>query len=195
MMPRASWWIGLVVAALCGCERRQPAAAPSAVRTEGESLRISYVRAPRIVIEAEDGVVTAPMAVFEDAHCGGGKYVLAPEGPDHKEISIGGDVAHRIKIDEAGEYSLWFRVRFSGPCGNSLGVFLDGEEVGTVEDAVFDQWHWVPLQGRRITLSAGEHQLVVANREDGAACDQIALTTDPDWRPVAIEVAAGGSGR
>jgi len=184
---------------LWGCDRQSPSGKAPEMQAEGQWLRITYATAPRIVLEAEDGVVTPPMDVFEDSDCGGGKYVLAPEGPNHEEISVGGDVTHRIQVDEAGEYMLWLRVRFSGACGNSLGLFLDGERLGTVEDALFERWHWLPLRGRRLPLSAGEHRLVIANREDGAACDQVLLTTDPDYRPAGIETAsvapAAGSDR
>ena len=37
--------------------------------------------------------------------------------------------------------------------------------------------------------TSGEHVLVLTNREDGAAVDQILLTQDPDYRPTGIESA------
>jgi len=151
-------------------------------------LTVEYDIPASILMEAELGQVHEPVAVFEDAAVSGGKYVLAPEGPDNKEISIGGDVACRFSVAEAGEYKLWLRVRWSGACGNSVGLTLDGADFGTVEDSVYDVWHWVP-SGRRFRLAREKHLLVIANREDGAAVDQVLLTQDWDYRPTGIETA------
>ena len=185
-LAMAALWVG------AGCERQTepgPEPEPQAANAGSNAITIEYEVLPSILLEAESGAVKAPVKVFEDAAASAGKYVLAPEGPDHKEISIGGDVSYRIVVAEPGEYVLWLRTLFSGACGNSLGVLIDGQDVGKVEDAVFDQWHWVPLRGRRFTLAAGEHSLVLTNREDGAACDQILLTQDGDYRPAGVEAA------
>jgi len=191
---------GVLAILLCvGCDRPsnesarpQPAPAPAAGR-----ITVAYADDARIVFEAESGMVKAPMAVIESGDCSGGKYVLAPEGPEHKEISIGGDVTCAFEVKTPGEYTLWLRVHFNGACGNSLGLLLDGVELGVVEDAVFEKWHWTPLRGQRPNLAAGAHTLVIANREDGASCDQVLLTRDPDLRPTGIETAtpaASGGG-
>ena len=179
----------LVLVALCaGCEKQPDhgtAPTPDAARGP-DQLTIEYEVRPSILIEAEVGEVHKPVAVFEDASASGGKYVLAPEGPEHKEISIGGDVAYRFRVKEFGEYRLWLRAKWSGACGNSVSVTLDGGDFGTVEDPVYDVWHWVP-SNRRMRLSAGEHMLIIGNREDGAAIDQILYTQDSDYRPTGIE--------
>ena len=151
------------------------------------SISIEYEVLPSILLEAESGAIKSPMKVFDDKGCSGGKYVLAPEGPDHKEISIGGDVTYKFSVKEAGQYVLWLRTNFSGACGNSLGIRLDGRDLGKVEDAVFEKWHWVALRAQRPRLTAGTHVLVITNREDGAACDQVLFTQDAEYRPTGIE--------
>jgi len=176
--------LGLVL--ICAaCERSQePGQSPFGNTAH---LTIEYMVMPSILMEAETGTVTAPVEVFEDEAASGGKYILAPEGPDHKEISVGGDVACQFNVAEAGEYLLWLRAKWCCSCGDSVGIMLDGVEAGTVQDSVTGVWHWVALQRRRLDLSVGDHTLVLTNREDGAAVDQILLTQDREYRPMDIE--------
>ena len=174
----AMWFTG------CGGDADEwPAEVAQSVPTKRPAVTIIEEQAVSILLEAESGTVESPVKVFAEEGVSGGKYVLAPEGPEHKEISIGGQVSYRFEVVNAGRYTLWLRTRFSGACGNSLGVMLDGQGLGTVEDAVYDKWHWVPLRGARADLKVGSHVLVISNREDGAAWDQVLLTTDEEYRP------------
>lgn len=193
-------WVMLTVCVLCGAvwfagcggdADEGPAEVAQPVPARRPAVTIIEEKAARVLLEAEEGTVKAPVEVFEKEGVSGGKYVLAPEGPEYKEINIGGHVMYRFEVVNAGGYSLWLRTRFSGACGNSLGVMLDGQGLGTVEDAVYDKWHWVPLRGARVELKEGSHVLVISNREDGAAWDQVLLTTDEEYRPGGIEKNEG----
>jgi hypothetical protein len=173
--------------AACSDEPAGPGEQPPAGGEPTATIRVHEPEpAHSILLEAEAGKVAAPMAVFEDAEASGGSYVLAPEGPEGEEINVGGEVVHVFHAPEAGAYALWLRTRFSGACGDSLSVALDGLPVGTVQDSVYGAWHWTPLSGRKLDLAPGEHVLVVGNREDGSAYDQVLLTADPDERPAGI---------
>ncbi len=178
-----------LLAGACGCDGSGSGGAgtsPEAGERPGR-VEIRYEIMPSILFEAEAGEIEAPVALFEKSDCSNGQYVLAPEGPEHKEISIGGEVTYRIRADEPGMYTLWLRTRFSGACGNSLDVLLDGAPMGTVEDGVFEAWHWTPLRARRLRLDDGPHLLTIVNREDGSAWDQVLLTQDKDYRPDGVE--------
>jgi len=167
------------------------AASDAATATPKKGGLISIARdiRPSILIEAESGAIHAPVVLKEDKDASGGKYVIAPEGPNHEEISIGGDVTYKLHVTEPGDYSLWLRANWCCGCGNSMNLSLDGEALGTVEDSVFKTWHWVKLQKPLRKLTAGDHLLVLGNREDGSGVDQILLTQDADYRPTGIESA------
>jgi len=178
----------ILVVVSIGCKRETPpvpAGVNAASATEG--LTIEYETLPSILFEAESGLVAAPVALYDDAEVSGGKYALAPEGPEHKEVSIGGAVTYAITTPESGEYVLWLRAKWSGDCGNSLGITLDGQDLGEVGDAVHEKWHWVRLIRKKLKLAGGAHTLTVANREDGSAWDQVLLTRDENYRPAGIE--------
>ena len=174
-----------LVAGACGCDGSGAGGAgtsPDGGERPGR-VEIRYEILPSILFEAEAGEIEEPVALFEASACSNGQYVLAPEGPEHKEISIGGAVTYRIRAAEPGVYTLWLRTHFSGACGNSLDVMLDGAQMGTVEDGVFETWHWTPLRARRLRLDDRPHLLTIKNREDGSAWDQVLLTQDRDYRP------------
>ena len=176
--------------ALSGCKRETAPVPPDGTASNaGGELTIEYEILPSVLFEAESGLVTAPVALYDDAEASGGKYALAPEGPEHEEISFGGSVAYTITAPENGAYVLWLRAKWSGKCGDSLGILLDGRDLGEVGDAVHKQWHWVRLLLKTLTLTGGTHTLIVENREDGSAWDQVLLTRDEDYRPAGIETA------
>jgi len=177
-----------LLALLAGCERQAatPSSTPTTTLKKG-SLTIEYEVVPSILMEAENGQITAPMTVFEDHEASRGKYVMTPEGPAGEEINHGGEVVYRLDVAAPGEYVLWCRARWAGACGNSLDILLDTAGQGFVEDPVYEVWHWVALR-RKLKLDAGEHFLVIGNREDGSAVDQVLLTQDPDYRPTDIEL-------
>lgn len=185
--------IALAAFLLSACERKPAPAQPAAAAPNPDRsartgrVTIEYDVRPSILFEAECGEVRAPVQLFEDSAASGGKYALAPEGPDHKEINKGGDVTYTLQVPEGGEYVMWVRAKWSGACGDSLGVLLDGSALGAVGDSVYETWHWVRLGRRKVQLAAGEHSLVITNREDGSAFDQVLLTQDPDYRPTGIE--------
>lgn len=177
------------VLALAACEKAAPPVPPPTPTTTltAGTISIQLDVRPSILIEAESGEVRAPVVVREDAAASGGKFVIAPEGPEHAELSVGGNVTYRLHVAEPGRYTLWVRGNWCCSCGNSVSVSLDGGKAYDIEDAVLNKWHWVELQGHRPELTAGDHLLVVSNREDGAGWDQILLTQDPDYRPMDIE--------
>ena len=89
---------------------------------------------------------------------------------------------------------LWCRVWWNGECSNSFTVKIDDQPPFLFgEDATYKTWHWVRYPVSRtakpIDLTAGDHSLVLLNREDGVRIDQILLSSDKRFVPVDIEKA------
>jgi hypothetical protein len=190
----------MVLALLVGCEKPPSNAPVQQPEATGHTASITISRAvlPSILMEAESGKIDAPMEVFtDDADASGGAYILAPEGPNHEEKSIGGGATLKFEAQEPGEYTLWLRAKWCCDCANTVNIIVDGIEQGSVGDSTLEVWHWVPLTlkedkstvHKRINLSAGPHLLAILNREDGAQVDQVLWTQDDDYRPSGIELA------
>jgi len=151
------------------------------------NIQIEATTAPRIVLEAEAGTIQAPMEKRKDENASGGEYVEAPEGPEHQELSIGGSVTLPFKVTAPGNYELWLRVWWCCSCGNSLDLKLDGEDLGYITNNNLRVWQWMRCPKGPFTLSAGEHVLVVGNREDGSRLDQVLFIADSEYVPAGIE--------
>lgn len=92
--------------------------------------------------------------------------------------SLPGFLKFKVKVPEAGQYKLWGRVLWPDGCGNSFFVCKQGRPNQILgEDGTYDSWHWVELQGPKLTLAAGVNTIEVHNREDGVILDQLQITT------------------
>jgi hypothetical protein len=167
----------------------------------------------RLVCEAEDGKVEAPMQVFTDAKppagtdgpkgASGGKYVETPEpteidpATNKKKELLGGSTTVTFDIPADGKYCIWLRVWWRHSCANSFAVQRDddAQNVDTVTDNTEGRWHWVAI-GKSIfeptpfRFTKGQHAAKVISREDGSVLDQVLIVDDPDYRPVGPERAA-----
>jgi hypothetical protein len=150
----------------------------------------------KICFEAETAKTTeSPMAVYTNG-CEGasGPYLEIPEGAGNPPKLNAGKAEYQVNIPKDGAYVLWCRVWWNGECSNSFTVKIDDQPPFLFgEDATYKTWHWVRYPVSRtakpIDLTAGDHSLVLLNREDGVRIDQILLSSDKRFVPVDIEKA------
>ncbi len=133
--------------------------------------------------------VTPPLA-------SGGAYIHTPwtDEADAKrsvepDAKTRGQCVLQLSIREAGEYTIWARVRSAGadvPKSDSFFVRVDdGEEIAWHMPGSRD-WTWgkvtsgVPHTAVTFTLKAGKHQLTVKRREPGAQMDCLWVTAAPE---------------
>ena len=141
-----------------------------------------------ILLEAEEAAVEKPMVIQNDNvapekseifHASNARYVLLPDESGKGE-EVGGKVKFKFEVDKGNKYRLWARVNWHDGCGNSFTVVMDGgPNLVLGEDCTYKTWQWVTIAGKEgeFRLAKGEHMLEFKNREDGAALDQILLTT------------------
>lgn len=121
---------------------------------------------------------------------------------------VGGAMAvlgYRVNVPAAGRYYVWVRAYSTTSEDNGLHFGLDGKwpESGARWQTVQKNgWHWdcaqrtekvhtgVPMQLWLDVEKAGAHELLLSMREDGAEVDQLALTTDVNWRPDGLKGSA-----
>jgi len=142
------------------------------------------------ILEAEDGAVEAPMEVRLDdgayademLRASDGKFVLLPDKVGKGE-EVGGKVKLTFTVDSPVKCMLWARVNWLDGCGNSFYLSVDGGPKLTFgDDGTYKHWQWVTIRGAEgvFRLGKGSHTVEFLNREDGAALDQVFITTNLD---------------
>jgi hypothetical protein len=141
-------------------------------------------------LEAESGVLTAPMTVALDTAASGGQYVHVPNAKNIVTDPItqpGGQVTYAFTVP-AGTYVIWGRVRAANGGDDSFWVSIDGGPFALWEIPV-GSWVWDQVNNRNVadpvlfSLAAGTHTLVVKQREDGARLDRLLITSDLAFVP------------
>ncbi|MCH8218438.1 MAG: hypothetical protein IH892_16895, partial [Planctomycetes bacterium] len=146
--------------------------------------------------EAESGAITAPMQVFSDSPtASAGEHIGTENGIGNQNGNPPADgvATYSFNVPEDGVYRLAFRVIITGG-SDSFWVRIPGMVTNTTNHASGwvrfngiqpgDRWHWDEVHSWEpdesfqlvdFTLSAGTHTLEVAQREDGALLDAIAV--------------------
>ena len=146
----------------------------------------------------------------------GGAYieVLPDTRRSHEDKLINGEnfthqggamavLSYPVKVSTPGRYYVWVRAYSTNSEDNGLHFGLNGEwpESGARWQTVRkDGWHWdcnqrteeahtgVPMQLWLDIETAGDHEILMSMREDGAEVDQIILARSPEYRPAGAEV-------
>ena len=153
-----------------------------------------------VLVEAESGTETSPLAAATDA---GVTYISCPSYPASGTASI------PLNIPVADEYHVWCRIRGGTESSDSIYISMDNT---TVEDIFHfyaapnpltgsrnSGWVWkkifIPpassppptattvLVPRVYSLSAGNHTFRFRGREQNAQVDRVVFTSDPTFVP------------
>lgn len=146
--------------------------------------------------EAESGTRGPTMMLFDDVGglgASGGQFIGTEDGSgeDTGAVQMDGIATYSFSVNQAGVYKLMARVGDFG--GNSFHVRIPGSVINTTgfQDGWIawnfdspDELGWRTLadynDGNQVvefTLSAGEHTLEIARREDGAFLDAITIVS------------------
>jgi len=196
-----------------GQARPEQPAAPAAKPAQKADIEIGDLDmgpSVKIVLEAENGKIEPPMAVFADAKppegvdgpqgASAGKYVETPEPVEvdpetgkRKELH-GGSTTLSFTVPNDGKYYVWLRVWWRHGCANTFSVQPDGDK--NIDDKVTDNtykaWRWLavgrtPFEPGPFEFKKGEHTLKLTSREDGSVLDQVLVVDDPEYRPTGVE--------
>jgi hypothetical protein len=142
-------------------------------------------------LEAESGVLTAPMSRASDITASGGQYVHVPTAATVTDptTQAGGQATYTFTLP-AGTYVIWGRVRAATTGDNSFWVSIDGGSFALWNLPVGSSWVWDRVSSAGVadpvlfSLGAGTHTLVVKQREDGARLDRLLVTSDLGFVPL-----------
>ncbi len=156
-----------------------------------------------IRIEAESGVITAPLITRNDTSASGGAYLVYPNPQ-----AAAGSTVYTFEIKKSGTYYVWTRSLTPGQTGhNSWTVSVDGAASFTYDvfqNVRSNTWAWDLLSERgsgtpdlpqfdpkTYNLAIATHTLVFEGRAHDTRLDKILITSDPNYTPQGKE--EGGS--
>ena len=145
----------------------------------------------KIVLEAEDGTLTAPMVRAKDTKASNGKYIWVPNGKGNVSDSLnpGGQAVYSFSVPTSGNYQIWARVVANNIRNNSFFVSMDYGASIAWHTAIGakNTWIWDHVMDKNdpnslsFYLDAGTHTLVIKQMEDGTKLDSILITTQSGW--------------
>ena len=147
--------------------------------------------------EAADSI-TAPMQIYDELRASGGQYIGTDEGSGDEDITppVYGVATYNFTVPE-GTYKVLLHVIAIGG-SDSFWVRIPGAasdpeistNTGWIKFNVIDPgdtWHWDEVHHNvaenlvvKFTLSAGEHTLEIARRDDHTLLDCILITDELD---------------
>ncbi|NOY79201.1 MAG: T9SS type A sorting domain-containing protein [Calditrichaeota bacterium] len=144
-----------------------------------------------IRMEAEAGILTAPMKVAIDSSASGNKFVYAPTGDPGTGLD---ELKFYVKVP--GTYYFWGRIFANNNEEDSFFASVDGGpealwDLG--DDQIFGQWRWKKIKDRdsgeylTANLDVGLHSLKIRGRERFARLDKILITRNTAYVPSGLE--------
>jgi hypothetical protein len=176
-----------LLVAMCGCPATETsigswwldagAPEPDAASPSGQYL------------EAEDGALSGGYTVSAEASASAGHFLAAPmETSDAMPGSA--RARYTFSVSRAGRYVIWGRIRAPDAMTNRLWFQVDGGTFVKWRISTGDIWYWDDLHDNvayekalTFELSAGAHELVLANCVAGVALDRLYITADGDVPP------------
>ncbi len=138
------------------------------------------VQLATLAVEAESGILTAPMIIQSSAVASGGQLVLIPEGSGNN-FNIGtnggpGQVSLSVNIPQGGAYALWGRTIAPNGGSDSFYVTSNGTLVREWLLPLSTTWKWNKIA--EVFVGAGAFNVEFRQREDGTQLDRVILTND-----------------
>lgn len=134
-----------------------------------------------IYFEPECATVGEMWEILTDAQASNGRYVMVKSGIESlTEAPAGSESAIIIQfsVDSVRNYSVFARLNCPTANDDSYWVKMDDGEFTMHNGLGTSGWEW--LKYNDYLLTAGEHTLTIAYREDGAKLDKICITDSPD---------------
>ncbi len=137
-------------------------------------------------IEAESGTLSGGFLIQDDATASGGHFITPQVGAASDGTEPGpARASYDIDVDGDGSYLIWARIQAADLSVNRFWFQVDGGDWIKWRITTGNIWFWnffhdnidygTPI---RETLTAGSHQLVIANCVDGAQIDALYYAAD-----------------
>jgi hypothetical protein len=160
---------------------------------------IVFIEAEGRAISTRDVSITSPFLVKDDAAASQGRYLTVASGFNSQAAppTFEGVASYHFNVGTPGAYRIWARVIAPTRSDDSFWVRMEKRDnpasvlVRWNDIEPGSNWHWalVVPDGSTVpaefNLEAGDHQLEVSYREDGAKVDVFVVTNDLTFNPKA----------
>jgi hypothetical protein len=131
-------------------------------------------------VEAESGILTAPMEIQPGDTASGGQFVVVPQGVGNnfEDFTHGGpgEVSLSFNIAQGGSYALWARTIATNFGNDSFFVTSSGSLLREWTVPLSTSWQWNKVT--EVFIGSGIFNVEFRQREDGTLLDKILLTND-----------------
>jgi hypothetical protein len=172
----------LVLPLLLGCDPR--------VTTIGvasdDAGALSADAGTGVFIEAESGMLTGAFMIGTSTEASGGRFIYANAGASSDSAPGPARARYDLTVSVAGTYEIWGRIHNQTINKNRFWFQVDGGDWIKWRISTGDIWYWdafhvdenygVPV---KFELTAGPHQLLIANCVDNAQLDRLYFSTNP----------------
>ncbi|MFA9391122.1 MAG: endo-1,4-beta-xylanase [Prolixibacteraceae bacterium] len=136
----------------------------------------SNVEISKEYYEVECAQVGGNWRLFTDDQASNGYYLSAKEGLSSNTVPKNEDdfINLAFSVGAASDYSVYLRVNCPTTSSDSYWLVLDDNSTKAVSGLKSVGWEW--KSAAKFTLTAGEHVLKIAYRENGALIDKICIS-------------------
>jgi hypothetical protein len=152
---------------------------------------------PGLYLEAEDAefssdptVPDSAFAIISDPTASHGKYILPPASLASDDSPGSAQARYAFNLTKGGDYIIWGRLYTPDVTSNRIWYQVDGGVWYKWRMTVGTIWYWhffdddmLYNNALRFMLSAGAHQLLIANDTPGARLDKLYITANGDVPP------------
>jgi len=150
-----------------------------------------------LYLEAEDGELTSDptvpdggFAIISDPAASHGQYILPPASLASDDKQGSAQARYTFNLAKDGDYVIWGRIYTPDVTSNRLWFQVDGGTWYKWRMTVGTIWYWHFFDDDMLyndplhfMLSAGAHQLLIANDTPGARLDKLYITAEPGDEP------------
>ncbi|NQX58652.1 heparin/heparin-sulfate lyase HepB [Paenibacillus qinlingensis] len=150
---------------------------------------------PDVIIEAEDGVITGNMGIYNDDATAAGSYITSKNNPSPAAAPANTDSPDAlisINLPSAASYAIWARV-YSTDGGNDSYYFAYDQSAYALKSmtVVKPEWQWIKMDTLQFTQ--GAHALKIKYRENNFKIDRFVVTGNLLYTPTGMGVNVADS--
>ncbi len=159
------------------------------VKVANPNLELPVVELPSmergtVVLEAEDGTLSADATIIGDSAASGGMAVKTINATMANSADEVGEptITLPFTIGDAGEYQVWARLKTPTNGNDSIYLSYNGGSYSTLWLTAQSSYYWTQLPA--MSTVGGQLKIEFKYREAGTILDKLVVTADTEYNPI-----------